>query len=312
MKRAMLTLVLCACMHGAPPPQLQQARQDYQAAKVVGAPRDVAAAGAALAAANREFEERGDNIRVRDLAYVASRKADIARANARAYAERQKVAQLSIEAEVLKQQQRAVAAVDVAPPPPPPPPNAVAVNGDGPAPAGVASTAEAATAPTPPKVEVATAPPPVDGTQTTSAPVAVHGRAQRPMRPSVPFTPPKLSFAEVKADDSRGTVITVPAALLYEPASEALSPTAKARLDQIAESLEDNERRVTIEVHGDNGAGTDELCEKRAKAARDALIERGIAAELIEAVGRGDDAPLVSNETAENRAKNRRVDFVIR
>ena len=300
--RCALLALFCACVHGAPPAQLETARQDYRSAQVVGSSRDVEAAGAALAAANREFEEHGDSIRARDLAYVASRRADIAKANARAMAERRRVAEIALETTMLQQQERAMAQGEVAPPPPPPPPP-------------VATAAS--------QVEVATAPSPVDGTQVVPAPngpltpalsptrgEGAQGRAPQPMRPSVSFRPPRLSFASVKGDDTGATVISVPAALLYEPASEALSDTAKPRLDQIAGAIKD--RQVTVEVHGDDQGGSAELCDKRANSVRDALVARGVAADQIKAAGRGDSSPLVDNSTAENRAKNRRVDIIVR
>jgi OOP family OmpA-OmpF porin len=53
------------------------------------------------------------------------------------------------------------------------------------------------------------------------------------------------------------------------------------------------------------------LSERRANAVRDFLIEKGIAADRIEAVGFGMTAPLVSNLTPEGRAVNRRVDITV-
>ncbi|MDW8478819.1 MAG: OmpA family protein [Xanthomonadales bacterium] len=44
---------------------------------------------------------------------------------------------------------------------------------------------------------------------------------------------------------------------------------------------------------------------------RRALIEEGIEAERLEAIGLGEDRPLAPNDTPEGRARNRRVEIVI-
>ncbi|MFP4212317.1 MAG: OmpA family protein [Alkalispirochaeta sp.] len=51
------------------------------------------------------------------------------------------------------------------------------------------------------------------------------------------------------------------------------------------------------------------LSEARAEAIRDALVDRGIDEDRLEAVGRGGDEPLVPHDDRENRWKNRRVEF---
>ena len=53
------------------------------------------------------------------------------------------------------------------------------------------------------------------------------------------------------------------------------------------------------------------LSEGRAKSVRQAMIDRGIDPARIEAEGRGEKEPVVPNTSDENRAKNRRVEFVI-
>ena len=49
----------------------------------------------------------------------------------------------------------------------------------------------------------------------------------------------------------------------------------------------------------------------RANAVREHLISRGIDPAHLRAVGRGEQEPLVSNDSAEGRANNRRVVLVI-
>ena len=71
---------------------------------------------------------------------------------------------------------------------------------------------------------------------------------------------------------------------------------------------------IRITGHTDN-VGSDKanmtLSEGRAKAVRSEIIKRGIAAERIEAEGKGETEPIADNATEEGRAQNRRVEFTI-
>jgi outer membrane protein OmpA-like peptidoglycan-associated protein len=61
--------------------------------------------------------------------------------------------------------------------------------------------------------------------------------------------------------------------------------------------------------------GTDEfnqqLSERRADTVRDFLAEQGVPASAISARGFGKTQPVASNETAEGRQLNRRVELVV-
>jgi OOP family OmpA-OmpF porin len=70
---------------------------------------------------------------------------------------------------------------------------------------------------------------------------------------------------------------------------------------------------LQLEGHTDSVGSADYnqgLSERRAKAIGNALINNNmIKAERIKAVGFGEDKPLMSNDTAEGRTKNRRVEL---
>lgn len=53
------------------------------------------------------------------------------------------------------------------------------------------------------------------------------------------------------------------------------------------------------------------LSQQRAEAVQRALVERGIAADRLEARGFGPTRPVENNNTEEGRAANRRVEFHI-
>jgi outer membrane protein OmpA-like peptidoglycan-associated protein len=54
-----------------------------------------------------------------------------------------------------------------------------------------------------------------------------------------------------------------------------------------------------------------ELSKKRADAVRNYLVGRGIAPDRVRAEGRGELEPVLPNDTAEGRAQNRRVDIIV-
>ncbi len=72
--------------------------------------------------------------------------------------------------------------------------------------------------------------------------------------------------------------------------------------------------RVVITGHTDNvGSQKDNqiLSLKRAQAVKNWLIKKGIASSRMRTVGRGENEPMSSNETAEGRADNRRIEFYV-
>ena len=87
-------------------------------------------------------------------------------------------------------------------------------------------------------------------------------------------------------------------------------------MEEIADVLIRNPQitRVEIQGHTDNRGGRDhnqELSQRRADAVRAWLITHGVAPERLEAIGYGQTRPLVPNITSSNRARNRRVQFMV-
>jgi outer membrane protein OmpA-like peptidoglycan-associated protein len=58
-------------------------------------------------------------------------------------------------------------------------------------------------------------------------------------------------------------------------------------------------------------AANQKLSDGRANAVMNDLIERGIAAERLQAEGRGETQPIDTNDTDEGRQNNRRVEIEI-
>jgi outer membrane protein OmpA-like peptidoglycan-associated protein len=72
--------------------------------------------------------------------------------------------------------------------------------------------------------------------------------------------------------------------------------------------------RIRVEGHTDSrgkAAKNLDLSRRRAQAVKDYLARRGVNASRIEVKGYGESKPLVNNRSRRNRAKNRRIEFVI-
>jgi outer membrane protein OmpA-like peptidoglycan-associated protein len=116
--------------------------------------------------------------------------------------------------------------------------------------------------------------------------------------------------------EARGMVITLEGEVLFPSGQSNLLPLARQRLDRVAEVLKevDSSRTVLVEGHTDS-RGSEQLNMRlsldRANAVREHLITRGLEGSRLRAVGRGEQEPLVSNDSAEGRANNRRVVLVI-
>lgn len=99
--------------------------------------------------------------------------------------------------------------------------------------------------------------------------------------------------------------------------SSEILPDSTELLSEIADVILRHPELTQIEIQGhtDNRGGrqhNQDLSQRRAEAVRDWLVRAGVDAGRLEARGYGQDDPLVPNITASNRARNRRVQFMIR
>jgi outer membrane protein OmpA-like peptidoglycan-associated protein len=96
--------------------------------------------------------------------------------------------------------------------------------------------------------------------------------------------------------------------------AELLAGT-ESELDAIAQALKENPAAlIRIEAFTNNVGNpttNQELSENRAVIVKEELVAREIESERIEAVGRGEDAPLAPNEAEQGRAINRRVELIV-
>jgi outer membrane protein OmpA-like peptidoglycan-associated protein len=110
--------------------------------------------------------------------------------------------------------------------------------------------------------------------------------------------------------------ITIKQQIQFALDSATILPESSQLLTEIADALIKNPRikKVEIQGHTDNSGTADHnrvLSEDRANAVRNWLTSHGVAGDRLVAKGYGQDKPLVPNVTAANKARNRRVQFII-
>ncbi len=103
--------------------------------------------------------------------------------------------------------------------------------------------------------------------------------------------------------------------ILFDYDSAALRSQSRDTLDDLAQNFSQYpDNQIIVEGHTDS-AGSDAynqgLSERRAAAVADYLIDRGVAARNVTVYGFGELRPKETNDTAEGRQLNRRVEIRI-
>lgn len=268
-------LLLSACGAATAPKELLSARDAYAAAEGSSAktlaPVQLEEAKQALAEADQAFSEGEDEQRIRDLAYIAGRKAEIAQSRGKrseldkereaAGVEGSKLQEQVLESktkalkktkEELDREQREAAAA---------------------------------------KAQL----------------VAVQGKLSAALKSLDELAQVKEEARGVVITLSGSVLFATGKHQLLDIAKNRLNEVAKAIKDQgfkaiVVEGYTDSRGSETA---------NEQLSLKRAEEVRAHLVSQGIPPNKITAVGRGEASPVADNNTAEGRANNRRVELVI-
>jgi outer membrane protein OmpA-like peptidoglycan-associated protein len=103
--------------------------------------------------------------------------------------------------------------------------------------------------------------------------------------------------------------------IYFDSGKDIVKPESYGSVKEIAAVLKENpEVKIMIVGHTDsdgNDAMNLDLSKRRAANVKNYLVkEFGIGAERISTDGMGETQPLVPNSSVENKAKNRRVEFI--
>jgi chemotaxis protein MotB len=116
----------------------------------------------------------------------------------------------------------------------------------------------------------------------------------------------------------RGVELEINASALFNQGEADIQPEAKKTLADAAKVLVDNEYAIEVEGHTDNMPISTakfpsnwELSSARASSVVRLFIDQGVVAKRLKAVGSADNHPVLPNDTAEGRARNRRVTITV-
>jgi outer membrane protein OmpA-like peptidoglycan-associated protein len=107
--------------------------------------------------------------------------------------------------------------------------------------------------------------------------------------------------------------VNVPSDFSFDSGSAMIKPQMRPVLDQFAQGLSANQR-ITIVGHTDNVGGdvlNNRLSLDRASSVREYLRAQGVDSSRIMVNGRGETQPIATNDTAQGRAENRRVEVFL-
>jgi len=113
-----------------------------------------------------------------------------------------------------------------------------------------------------------------------------------------------------------GKEIIIKQQVQFATDSAVILPASNALLTEVADVFSRNPRIHSVEIQGHTDSDGEDahnqmLSEDRANAVRTWLVQHGVDGGRLTAKGYGEKKPLVPNVTAGNRARNRRVQFII-
>jgi outer membrane protein OmpA-like peptidoglycan-associated protein len=119
---------------------------------------------------------------------------------------------------------------------------------------------------------------------------------------------------EVSRTPNEELRVNVPSDITFDTGRSDLKPQLRGVLDHFAQGL-DRTTVVRVVGHTDStgsDAINDPLSRARAESVARYLEDRGVPANRVEAVGRGEHEPIADNNSETGRAKNRRVEIFLR
>lgn len=131
------------------------------------------------------------------------------------------------------------------------------------------------------------------------------------------FSNPLLRVANVMAGDVAIPSLVLDSDVLFDPGQAQLKPSAASEVQKVADFIIFHKPpTLIIEGHTDSDGDVDlneELSLARANALRQRLLDSfaAIDGNVIQTRGRGESQPIAPNDSAANKALNRRIELVV-
>ena len=123
------------------------------------------------------------------------------------------------------------------------------------------------------------------------------------------------AIAKVISEDEKETILDAVSHLEFDTGKSIIKATSMGSLNEMAELMVRNDKfKVLLKGHTDSQGSDDvnlKLSQSRVDSVKKYLVSKGIDGGRIVALGYGDKQPIATNETADGRQKNRRVEFEI-
>ena len=133
----------------------------------------------------------------------------------------------------------------------------------------------------------------------------------------------EVAAGQIQIEQMRdGISLNVSQEILFASGSAELDERGRNVIARVASRIHDDKAVISVEGHTDDVGisralrarypSNWELAAARAGSVVRLLSEEGVPPENMRAVSRGPFAPIVPNDSAENRAKNRRIEILLR
>jgi len=130
---------------------------------------------------------------------------------------------------------------------------------------------------------------------------------------------PLISEGKVRVmQTARGINVEINASVLFAPGEAKLNEQSNQALTAVAKVLKNDTHAIQVEGHTDSVPISNdmfpsnwELSAVRASSVIRLFVENGVSENRLQAVGHGSNQPVESNDSAEGRLRNRRVQLMI-
>jgi OOP family OmpA-OmpF porin len=174
----------------------------------------------------------------------------------------------------------------------------------------------AVVAPPPPAPAPVVAAPPPPAPVAAAAPAAAPA-ASAPLAPVAVVAAPVAAAAVAAPQTKQMRTVTIEGDAFFDTNKANFRKEAQPELEKYASRVRNVSSVEAVQIigHTDNTGTSDynqKLSEQRAATVRDFLVKNGVDPSKITILGKGETSPIADNATKEGRAKNRRVEVMVK